>query len=167
MKKLVAMLLTMLPLVVLADVAPMSRDEWERHRQFMRSFTTPSFDAPSFAGYGLAFGVGVLLMIGLVVLSRRCSRRYSQMEWIVLAILIISCCVAVEFVFHPFSSHLSMISGEVNVDLPKVREESYEEYLFYERHCRRCGSALSYYQGRYCPKCNPRPSQGGSTTRGL
>ena len=140
MKKL-AILLTMLPLVLLADVAPMSRDEWERHRQFLRAFAPPSF-----TGCAVAILVGVVLAVGLIVLSKRYSRSWdvSRGQWVVVATLI-SCCVAVEFAFRPFSSFLSM-----------AREESYEEYLFYERHCRRCGTGLAYDQGRYCPKCHPR-----------
>ena len=137
MKKLLA-LLTMLPLAALADVPPMSRERWE---------ALQSFAGPSLAGYALAVLVGVLLMTGLVVLSRRCSLICLPMEWIAVAVVIISCCVTVEFMFRPFSLFLSKACGE-----------SYEEYLFYERHCRKCGTALSYHQGRYCPKCNPRPT---------
>ena len=141
MKKLVT-LLTMLPLAALADVAPMSRDEWERHRQLLWVFAPPSF-----AGYAVAILVGVALAVGLIVLSRRYSRSWgvSREQLVVMAISVGSLCVAVEFAFRPFSSFLSM-----------AREESYGEYLFYERHCRRCGTGLAYDQGRYCPKCHPR-----------
>ena len=143
MKKLAMLLLMMLPFVALADVAPMSRDEWERHRQFLRAFAPPSF-----TGCAVAILVGVALAVGLIVLAKkRYSRSWdvSRGQWVVVAILIGSFCVAVEIAFRPFSSFLSMVCGE-----------SYEEYLFYESHCRRCGTGLAYDQGRYCPKCHPR-----------
>lgn len=167
-KLLIAMItLVVLLLSTLADMAPMSRDEWERHRQFLESFTThlhsisilsPLITASSiFAGYVLAILAGVIFEFVLTALLKRYSRNWDALRrgWIVttISISIVVSLAMVNFWFQPLASFFDRVSG---ADRVTVAEESYEDYLFYRNHCRKCGSALEYDMGRYCPKCNPR-----------
>ena len=167
MKKL-AMLLIVLPLAALADVAPMSREEWERSRQFERPI---SIDVPSTSpvGYALAVLMGVFLSVCVFAPVKLCLHRRdswrdfvskASMEWVILTALILAGCLCLEVLFCPCSTFLSMVNGKPveHHEQSRPHDESYEEYLFYERHCRKCGTALSYDKGRYCPNCNPRPT---------
>lgn len=159
------MLLTMFPFLALADVAPMSRDEWERCRQFVLPI---SVDVPSasLAGYVLAVLMGVCLSVCVFALTKRCLHRgetwrnfvSKRMEWVILTVIILAGCLCVEVLFCPCSTFLTMVNGKTveHHEQFRLHDETYEEYLFYEKHCRTCGTALSYHQGRYCPKCNPR-----------
>ena len=148
MTKKLAFLLAMLPIAALADMAPMSREEWEQHRQFSRMFTlAPLAPAHTLSGYALVGSVGVVLIVGLIVLAKRYPRNWHdfQERWIMLAFVILLMCVYVEVFWGSFSWFFAK----------EEKEESYETYLFYESHCRTCGTRLGYHFGRYCPKCHP------------
>ena len=168
MKKLAIVILMAVPLAAFADVAPMSRDEWERCRQFVMPI---SVDVPSasLSGYVLAFLMGVCLSVCVFALAKLCSHRgdtwrnfvSKRLEWVVLTALIPVGCLSVEVLFCPCSTFLSMVNGKTveHIEQSRPHDETYEEYLFYEGHCRTCGTALRYHEGRYCPKCNPRHSE--------
>ena len=74
-QKLVTMSLTALPLAALADVAfdPMSREEWERHQEFLKT-SSPS----SLFVCVLAFLTGVLLITSLFLIEKKCSIRLGS-----------------------------------------------------------------------------------------
>lgn len=164
MKKL-AMLSTMLPFVVLADVAPMSRGEWERHRQFERPI---SIDVPSTspAGYALAVLMGICLsaVLRAECLHRGNARRNflskARVEWMILTTFILAGCLGAEALFCPCSTFLAMVNGKIFKHQQKEQslsgDETYEQYLFYQKRCRKCGTALIYDCGRRCPECHPR-----------
>ena len=167
MKRLAALLIV-LPLAALADVAPMSREEWERSRQFVRQISIDDMSSTD-AGYMLAGLMGVCLSVCVFVPVKLCLHRRdswrnfvskASMEWVILTALILAGCLCLEVLFCPCSTFLSMVNGKSveHHEQSRPNDESYEEYLFYERHCRKCGTALSYDKGRYCPNCNPRPA---------
>ncbi len=162
-------ILVSLSLSMLADVAPMSRDEWERHRQFARVIPV-GMPSTSPAGYVIALLMGVFLSVWVVALEKQCSHRgeswrnfvsKASIECVMLPVLILVSCLCVEVLFCPCSTFLTMVTGKAveHHEQSRLHDETYEEYLFYEKHCRTCGTALRYHEGRYCPKCNPRHSE--------
>ena len=170
MKKL-AMLLIVLPLAALADVAPMSREEWERSRQFVRQISIDDMSSTDagYAGYMLAGLMGVWFSVWVFVLEKERFQRgdawRKTMKWGILTAFILAGCLWVEFLFCPWSMVLDMVNRR-NIEangrsvehnepfLP--HDETYEQYLFYQKHCRKCGTALIYDCGRRCPECHPR-----------
>ncbi len=163
-----------LPLSVLADMAPMSREEWERLRQLERriSIAMSSADMPSTTsvGFVLAALLGVFLAVCVFAVSKEYFHRKDTwrnflsktcMKWVILTAFILAGCLYMEILFCPCSTFIAMVKGKTfeHNELSLPHDETYEEYLFYERHCRKCGTALSYHIGRYCPKCNPRATK--------
>ncbi len=161
-------MLVALPLMTVADVAPVSREEWARLRQFRRlvSVDVPSttVDVPtaSLAEYVLASLIGVLLSVFVIAMVKCCAYRgkswrdfasMSRMKMVIFTMFMLAGCLCAELAFRPVSTFLSRIRTATPHN--ETHEETYEEYLFYDSHCRTCGTALKYNRGRYCPKCHP------------
>ena len=165
MKKLSIVIFMAVPVAAIADVAPMSRDEWEHCRQFASPISIDDMSSTDAgcAGCMLAGLIGVCLSVCVFAMTKERLQRGNAwrkaMKLVILTALILTGCLWAEFLFCPCSMFLSMVNGRcTEPNKPShPRDETYEEYLFYKRHCRKCGTALEYDCGRYCPKCHPRP----------